>query len=156
MRYGSNSITNSNSVQGLPSIAVSIYNNFDFNTLSMDEGLTLLEASASPTVSMITGFDFSSLGDHPIEGTVYRFTPNQADINSPTNQLDFTVYPTSSELKVDIPSNSELKIIDLTGKILINIKSNNGLVNVDYLKPGIYYLQVEYNSATSTKRFTKI
>ncbi|WP_223032800.1 T9SS type A sorting domain-containing protein [Hanstruepera marina] len=73
--------------------------------------------------------------------------------------IKLTPNPVHSNLSIKLPqhlTNGNLKVVDLTGKIVLNstiINSGNTIdINVSDIKSGMYLVRLEFNENTITKR----
>jgi len=70
------------------------------------------------------------------------------------SEINIFPNPTSSQLTIDTEQNiSEVKIIDITGKMIMITKENT--INVANLSDGIYFIQLTTDNRTITKKFVK-
>ncbi len=81
------------------------------------------------------------------------------DENAVSNNF-FTVYPnpTKNILTIQNISNSpidHISITDLTGKFVIEQKGDATQINVEYLKSGLYLIQLKHSGKVSTLKFIK-
>jgi len=85
--------------------------------------------------------------------TLSTITPSKL-----TNGVSLYPNPTSSTLQIDnLQPNAALQIVDLSGQILKNIKSNSNSENIDLtaLKNGIYFVKITQNNTISTHKIIK-
>lgn len=69
--------------------------------------------------------------------------PEDIVLNSPSEKFSVYPNPTSCDINIfGLPVNSEIRISDLTGKLLLTQKTSNTLTKIDirHLQPGIYIL----------------
>ena len=61
--------------------------------------------------------------------------------------------PTSGSINIkSISAIKDLKITNLAGQLLVHVKPNENDVNYQFDKEGIYFVQIENNSAVETKK----
>jgi len=81
-------------------------------------------------------------------------------INEQDNQNNLTVYPNpvASQLTLQLQSGQTIEIvsiIDVTGKIVKAIVTNNNTIDVSNLVKGIYFLQIQTNKGMLNSKFIK-
>ena len=70
-----------------------------------------------------------------------------------------SIYPNPARnyLKIDLPETSQIRVVDITGKVMLNI-SETGVsetLDISSFKNGIYFIQIISDGNTATKRFLK-
>jgi hypothetical protein len=86
----------------------------------------------------------------------------QTSITQHTWAENIQVYPnpTANILHIDgLPEGTALQVIDVSGRVLKNIAwhdiSTNTTLQIDYLVPGVYFLQLQNDSQRHTIRIIK-
>jgi hypothetical protein len=84
------------------------------------------------------------------------------DLNSRSYELEngISIYPnpTQNILHIDVKNNQKiekLKIYNLSGVELLNVKENKQKLNLESLSAGVYFIQIQTNLGTVNKRFIK-
>jgi surface protein len=84
------------------------------------------------------------------------------DLNSTSYELEngISIYPnpTQNILHIDVKNNQKiekLKIYNLSGLELLNVKENKQKLNLESLSAGVYFIQIQTNLGTVNKRFIK-
>ena len=86
---------------------------------------------------------------------------SQDDLSAPTHeQVDLVkIYPnpTKEKLYIECPKNSRIQVLDLHGKILMEVISNNGYtaLNVNSLSPGAYFVIVQRSQGIFTQKIIR-
>jgi len=91
------------------------------------------------------------------------FVDNATGIDENTNAASFSVFPNPAKDLVMLASgtalkNADLKVIDLTGKIISQSKGISGntvTLNISGQPKGIYFIEIISEGAISRKRFVK-
>lgn len=114
-------------------------NNLDLHsTFFVDENLGFSVGSTGKIV--ITNPSIVGLNEIDNKDTYFILFPN----------------PTSQQLSIEtVLKLTEIKIIDLTGKLIKTIKQNTNTVNVADLTAGIYFIKLITDEMTITKKFVK-
>ncbi|MDT0295234.1 BspA family leucine-rich repeat surface protein [Mesonia ostreae] len=74
------------------------------------------------------------------------------------NNISIYPNPTQNTLHIEVKNNQEveqIKIYNLSGLELINIKDNKQQLNLESLSAGIYFIQIQTHLGTVNKRFIK-
>ncbi len=85
-----------------------------------------------------------------------NIVPSTASL-SENNLETFHIYPNPASTSVtlsNLPIDSDLKIVDITGKVIsaITVTSTNMEVPIDFLSNGIYFIQIEQEGAIAQKK----
>jgi len=125
--------------------------NVSLQTIGVEYGATILGDPTNPTLFEFTTYPDGELqlglDGIPESGRVYRFAPsNPVGISEP-NAQEFTVYPTVTEsnlwVTAETNANAEYRIMDITGKEIMNGKmQNHSPINVSNLNAGIYLFSI--------------
>lgn len=113
---------------------------------------------ANPTVVVLTGDDEANgslVGNIP-NGTVYRFIPQTLSTED-FSKIDFQIYPnpTSDYLNIKTQSNNyNFSIYNSLGQIM-NATSVENRIDISSLSNGIYFMKIETETTSATKRFIK-
>jgi hypothetical protein len=85
------------------------------------------------------------------------FKPDDESNVEQDKSVQIKVYPnpTSHTLKLEIDGNKEIIVYDNLGKAIIDIQTNNDILNVDFLPSGIYYIEIINNSNSYNGHFIK-
>lgn len=158
-RYGPNSVS-IESFEGEtgPIVALVSSSNEDTDQLE-DNAYLLTEDPANPTVLIFeAGDDFEEgalVGAIP-NGTVYRFTPQSLSTEE-FSELTFEIYPnpTSEYLNIKTQVNDySFKVYNSLGQKMHIVKTQDNL-DISNLSNGIYFLEIENELSSSTKKFIK-
>jgi hypothetical protein len=76
------------------------------------------------------------------------------------NRLSIQLFPNPAKNKLEISSNQiidKLTVIDINGRLLkfINISDVAYSLNISNLSKGVYFLEIQYGTSKSTKKFIK-
>ena len=133
-----------------------------FGTISEEYPERLLQTSDG---NFIIASNVDSLsGDNteaPVGDTDYwlfKVDKNTLSVSSIENSFNLNIYPVPTTNYLNIASKTTIKsvdIIDITGKLVLKIKSPNKTLNVSQLKNGIYLLKLYSKNGFSTKRIIK-
>jgi len=85
-------------------------------------------------------------------------SPNTTGINNINLNSEINIYPnpTSNQLTIDTELNiSEVKIIDITSKVIMTTKENINTINVADLSNGIYFINLITEERIITRKFVK-
>ncbi|SRX52749.1 T9SS type A sorting domain-containing protein [Aequorivita sp. CIP111184] len=160
-RYGPNQINNpSESFEGIsgPLVTLAISLNIDEGEL-VDNGYVVEGDPANPAVAVVAAGDFYD-GDYlqgaiP-DGMVYRFTPQPLSIEDFTqNNFQISPNPASEFLNIETQlSNYNFSIYNSLGQKVIGALSTNQ-IDISNLSNGIYYIKIETETGSATKKFIK-
>lgn len=98
-------------------------------------------------------FQFNTLDGLPIEVHIIK-----SDLSVKEMDLNLSLYPNPAVTALNIKSLHQIKtvqLIDVSGKI-INVQLTNSTVNIEHLAPGTYFIQVETEAGSITRKFTKV
>lgn len=100
------------------------------------------------------------LDDDVNSNGIIDYLDNLASGNLDTNSQQFKDFiyfpnPITDYLFFESDTNFDIKIIDITGKTLINIKNNFNQINLSNLQSGIYFLSITKNGKLFTKKIVK-
>ncbi|WP_313111605.1 T9SS type A sorting domain-containing protein [Aequorivita sediminis] len=160
-RCGPNTINNPNeSFEGLsgPLVTLATSLNIEDDEL-VDNGYVVEGNPANPTVAVVTPGNFYD-GDYlqasiP-DGMVYRFTPKPLSVEDFT-QNNFQIYPNPASEFLNIKSNLDnynFSIYNSLGQKMIAGLSTNK-IDISDLSNGIYYIMIETETSSATKKFIK-
>jgi len=121
-------------------------------------GSTLVLAGGSSTTSIDTHFQIGNtlnIGDYvtikvsELENASNSFTftfdtETPADITAPSSNSSIFPNPASSHLIISGFEKSNLRIVDISGKIVLNttVQSSQEIVDTKHLKSGLYFIQI--------------
>jgi len=65
--------------------------------------------------------------------------------------------PATDHIKVNLPSNSEVKVFDNTGRVIMSSTAGSETLEMDVssLQPGIYFMNIHQDGQLATRRFIK-
>ena len=76
--------------------------------------------------------------------------------NGLNSEVEIYPNPTSNQLTIGTEQNiNEIKIVDITGKIIMITKENTRTINVTNLSDGIYFIKLNTDQKTMIKKFVK-
>ncbi len=161
-RYGPNTINNPNeSFEGSAGPWVGLLTSYDIdNDELFDVAFILTESPINPTVLIFETGDIlpdeSSLEGTIPDGTVYRFTPQPLSIEDFTqNNFQISPNPASEFLNIKTQlSNYNFSIYNSLGQKVIGALSTNK-IDISNLSNGIFYIKIETETGSATKKFIK-
>lgn len=150
----------------------------------MSSGPFLLDAGKMQEIeyAIVTSFDSSVVGDNLIAlkklqtdiqkiNTFYNLTtkpnclnPITIGVNEILKQNDFSIFPNPATESITIKINTEgiskisYEIIDVLGKTIIKNEVTdltNININISNIKSGVYFIKLQVNNSTVTKKFVK-
>lgn len=82
-------------------------------------------------------------------------------VNDISSSSAFKIHPNPSNSIIHLSNNSNLlikkiNIIDISGKTILELKSNFNLINIENIKSGIYFLNVETASSMTSIKVVKL
>ncbi|WP_026452619.1 T9SS type A sorting domain-containing protein [Aequorivita capsosiphonis] len=158
--YGSSQIDNpfeSYEEEAGPMVAFApLFNNDD--SVFIQNAYLLTGDPANPSVVILEGDDNAegSLNGNIPTGTVYRFTPESLSTED-YSKADFQIYPnpTSDYLNIRTQSNDfTFRIYNALGQKTNTTKVENE-IDVSNLSNGIYFIRIESETGSTTKKFIK-
>lgn len=91
--------------------------------------------------------------------TIYEIESNFNASLSETNKADFTLFPNPTNGILSINGNEnikEIKVIDVSGKMVMSQSGNNSTISLENLENGVYFVQiVTENNSIITKKVVK-
>lgn len=144
LRYGQNSVTNSETFySGEVGGAIGV-TSLDFDTEEFSNSLFLIGSPASPTIT--NQLDF--ITGTPTDTTVYRFTPSALSIGANQRNIALFVYPNPSQdvfFIKGLTDNQTYTISDSFGKVIQKglILIDNAAINLSNFETGLYFLNFE-------------
>ncbi|NQX93186.1 MAG: T9SS type A sorting domain-containing protein, partial [Flavobacteriales bacterium] len=84
--------------------------------------------------------------------TVFSASDGTVSIEESVNE-SFQLFPNPSTEEVNVfgaDSGSIIQLVDLTGKVVVS--TNDRLINVSHLKPGLYLVKTEVRGAIRTEK----
>jgi hypothetical protein len=118
-------------------------------------------ASGSGIVTFYATFnaangDGSNNGD-VIYGSAKSFSQSTVGIdeNELASQVSIYPNPATNFINVDLPVSAQVRIFDLTGKLILDVEGVNGITTVDLneFEPGLYITQIESDGSNIARRF---
>ncbi|MDX2173949.1 MAG: SBBP repeat-containing protein [Bacteroidota bacterium] len=154
------------------SITVSAISSSSFICVGQQATLT---ANGAATYTWNTGANASSIVVTPTITSTYSVNGINAScsgtanvivnvspctgIEENTNAIYFSIFPNPSNgiINVELENSSELQIMDVLGKIVLESKLQNGnnSVNIFHLSDGVYYFKIKQGDAMSIKKIIK-
>jgi uncharacterized delta-60 repeat protein len=122
---------------------------FDFNILNNGEAVAIqndgkiIIGGSSNTLIALARYTFDNLATN-------SFSDNENFKIAPNPTRDFLTISVNENLKID-----EVSVIDCTGKIVYNQKTNSNQINVSSLQNGIYFVKIVANDRVFQKKFIK-
>jgi hypothetical protein len=160
-RYGSNTINNPNeSFEGLsgPLVTLATSINIEEDEL-VDNGYVVEGNPANPTVAVVAPGDFYD-GDYlqggiPA-GMIYRFIPQSLSVeNFKQNIFEIFPNPSSGILNIKTLSNDyNFRIYNSLGQVM-NTTLVKNRIDISNLSNGIYFIKLETETGSATKKFIK-
>ncbi len=127
-------------------------------TYTWDTGANSTSIVVSPTITStysVNGLNASCSGTANVIVNVSPCT----GIEENTNAIYFSIFPNPSNsiINVELKNSSDLQIMDVLGKILLESKLQNGnnSVNIFHLSNGVYYFKIKQGEAMSIKKIIK-
>ena len=165
-RYGPNSITQPDlCYENGVGTYLGLVGGYDINedTITSAPNYLITGEPSSPTAIQLGSQQSPPTLDGTIpNGTIYRFGNLSTSINDiPTELQDISLLPNLvtneffiqfDDSKVDINS---LTLTNVAGQIIRNINFSNNQITVSDLSPGIYFVNLNTNLGTVTKKFVK-
>jgi hypothetical protein len=160
-RYGPSAINNpSESFEGETGPQVSLITSFNIDTQQLaDRGYFVSGNPANPTIITLNPGDpivLSYLQGMIPNGTVYRFLRQPLAVED-FSQNDFQIYPNpaSDYLNVKMQSsNYNSSIYNSLGQ-KVNVSLSENRIDISNLSNGIYYIKIETETGSATKKFIK-
>ena len=119
-----------------------------------------------PTLELIDVFYNNDFGENWQDSYIDGGTPGEQNsdivsgIRSTVNYDEIVIYPNPTFDKVNIylSDESDIVIYDLNGKNYVNEKLNKGqnIINLSFLKRGVYFIRVVNNSNITVKKIVKL
>ena len=168
IRFGNNSVNNPSLVydqeSGAMSALLKVVNNDD----SSGEALMLVGDQVSPDLTEISLDEFQTnnallfLNRTIPNGTMYQFSKLPTGVSE--NQNIFTnvsVYPNPTSDDINISLNNVQEILNtvlklnLNGQVIKEFNKNTRSCNISDLSPGVYFVEINTQTNTVTKRLIK-
>jgi hypothetical protein len=160
-RYGPNQINNpAESFEGIsgPLVTLATSLNIDEGEL-VDNGYVVEGDPANPTAAIVASGDFYE-GDYlegaiP-DGMVYRFTPQTLSTED-FSKIDFKIYPNPASEYLNIKTQTgdyNFNIYNSLGQRM-NVTSIENKIYISSLSNGIYFIKIETETGSATKKFIK-
>jgi len=100
--------------------------------------------------------DYAFISSVQENGAVYVFAPVGANINTLNNNINIYPNPANNIINFsNIDNIVYIKIIDLTGKIIIEDSSGNNKINLSELNSGIYFIKINTNNGIYSSKIIK-
>ncbi|MGB1041084.1 MAG: BPSS1187 family protein [Flavobacteriales bacterium] len=119
-------------------------------------------SAASNHSIMILDSDVPVVGGKPIFETEWKYLlgiNNATSIQENKNNFKFNIYPNPTQNQLIIDSDFEynnLIVQSVSGAVVYSQANSNSIINIENLKPGVYYLTLINNDKRSTKKFIKL
>lgn len=159
-RYGPNQVNNpqeSYEEEDGPVVAFAPLYDSD-NGIFTEDGYFLTGNPTNPNVVILTGDDEpegSLVGNIP-DGTVYRFIPQPLSVDD-FSKIGFQIYPIPTSEYLNIKTQSidyNFNIYNSLGQKM-NVSSVDNRIDVSNLSNGIYFIKIETETGSTTKKFLK-
>jgi hypothetical protein len=127
-------------------------------TTTMNENLGagfILNSQTYTTAGTYHQYFYSSDG---CDSTVVLNLGSTVSVTKNAQQSNISIYPNPTSTQISINTKltlSEIRIIDITGKVVITTKESTNTINVSDLSNGIYFIQLITDERTITKKFVK-
>ena len=114
--------------------------------------------------SNIQGFndENGALGFFDRKSPIVRVRVNEAEVKIDENRTsEFSIYPNPANFEINIILNQSvseikaIKVLDVTGKVVISEDLNTKVINIESLTKGVYFLEIESKSSKTVKKFVK-
>ena len=158
-RYGPN-LVNTESFEGETGPIVLLVSSTNEDTDEIvDTAYLLTEDPANPTVLVFEAgddFDGGALQGSIPDGTVYRFTPQPLSTED-SSKINFQIYPNPTTEFLNIKTQStdyNLSIYNSLGQRM-SVSSIENRIDVSKLSNGIYFIKIETETGSATKKFLK-
>ncbi|HCT30133.1 MAG TPA: hypothetical protein DIW31_05250 [Bacteroidales bacterium] len=97
----------------------------------------------------------SYAGSLMIKPVFGKFTSWQTGIDKPTDKTNFSIYPNPAKnsIRLNIPEGVKpewIRVINLTGQVMISKPYDSNSINIDALQTGIYLFQLTLNNRTTS------
>jgi len=168
IHFGESEIADPFNIFENPGPLVGIVGRFDDGLETFDEFLALEGDPASPSAVYhdSTGYDLyyeTSLDSMPSSGTIYSFNL----INVSTDEIhrlskQFSVQPNPAINSITLNSQMDkskirsISIYNNNGAFMKTIQADYDNINIEFLAPGMYNIQIQTDEGLATKRFVKI
>ena len=119
-------------------------------------------SSASNHSIMILDSDVPVVSGKPIFESEWKYLlgiNNTTSIKEKENNFKFNIYPNPAQNQLIIDSDFEyenLIVQSASGAVLLTQSNISSVLNIDKLKPGVYYLTLINDDKRSTKKFIKL
>lgn len=157
-----NNPANAYSANGSNGPVIAIYQFQTVTTCIYGLALNGPSAAANDTLFQNTNVDIfdHSLSSTPVSGTVYRFSPLIAGIDNIERKAELNIYPNPFEKFVLIQSSNpevfDILLYSVDGKLVLKTKSkSNEPVFLNELKPGIYFMEIQFYNKVIRRKVIK-
>jgi Secretion system C-terminal sorting domain len=123
--------------------------NFTFFSASLNPNLTCIEVDN-------TAYSISNWTN--IDATASFSTNCSVGIDEKTGDINLSTYPNPTTSQLTLNTNKKIEtitILDITGKTVKTIVSNNNTIDISGLTKGIYFLQVKTDKGIANSKFIK-
>ncbi|MDP2685858.1 MAG: T9SS type A sorting domain-containing protein [Aequorivita sp.] len=162
-RYGPSEINNpSGSFEGETGLFVNLATSIDMDNGELEDNAYIVtENPSNPTLIIIEpgnpdpGEDEALNGMVP-DGTVYRFGPQQLSVED-FAAVDFKIFPNPASDYLNIQTKASeynFSIYNSLGQVM-NANSVENRIDISNLSNGIYFIKIETESGSATKKFIK-
>ena len=119
-------------------------------------------SAASNHSIMILDSDVPLVSGKPIFEAEWKYLlgiNNATSIKENKNKFEFNIYPNPAQNQLVIDSDSKFKkliIHAVSGAVVYSQANSNSIINIENLKPGVYYVTLINDNKRSTKKFIKL
>ncbi|WP_026450266.1 T9SS type A sorting domain-containing protein [Aequorivita capsosiphonis] len=150
-----------------PLLAMVLFDHNNISTLNIKNGnnanISSIEATDNINLTCVFVDDKNNIPPNWNIDSNATFVETQAECDalsiSEFNETSFSIYPNPASKFLNIETNSELtidklSIINIAGQ-KIKVDNSSSTIDISNLSPGLYFLQIETDKGTMTKKFIK-